>query len=186
MLTTAGSTRFTIVENELAEGMGSGTTRGVAFVPLNDFIAETRPEITEPIMIPVTSVNATKNDAMIFRRRAQLKSSFTCSPISLLLDFPAAYVSHPKSEVLRTRLDGPPSKTRSKYNTANKGQLYRKIDAPGSSLSRGTGIRGMFCGRSFDSLKSLDAGTHTFVVKICRLAPEEPRLTAQRLGAHQI
>src|SRR4029077_7787483 len=74
ILTTAGSTRFTMAEKELAEGMGSGTTSGVAFVPLNDFIADTRPEITEPIMIPVTSVNATKNDAMILRRRAQLKS----------------------------------------------------------------------------------------------------------------
>src|SRR5208282_5998099 len=81
IFTTAGSTRFTMPEKELAEGMGSGTTRGVAFVPLNDFIAETRPEMTDPIRIPVTSVKATKNDAMIFRRRAQLKISFTCSPM---------------------------------------------------------------------------------------------------------
>src|SRR5580704_11694272 len=91
MFTTAGSTRFTMPEKELADGMGSGTASGVAFVPLKVFIAETRPEITEPIMIPVTSVNATKNDASILRRRAQLKSSFTCSPMSLLLDFPAAH-----------------------------------------------------------------------------------------------
>src|SRR5271154_1928839 len=87
ILTTAGSTRFTIPEKELAEGMGSGTDRCAASVPLNDFMAETWPEITEPIMIPTTSVNATKNDAMILRRRAQLKSSLTCSPMSLLLSF---------------------------------------------------------------------------------------------------
>src|SRR5580693_263087 len=142
ILTTAGSTRFTMVEKELAEGIGSGTVRGVAFVPLNDFIAETRPEITEPIMIPVTSVNATKNDAMILRRRAQLKSSFTCSPMSLLLDFPAAPVCEPKSEGSRTRSDGPPGEPQSKYNTAHKGRLPRKIHAPRSSLSQGTGIEG--------------------------------------------
>ena len=44
--------------------MGSGTERCAASVPLKDFIAETRPEITEPIMIPTTSVNPTKKDAM--------------------------------------------------------------------------------------------------------------------------
>jgi hypothetical protein len=87
------------------------------------------------------------------RRRAQLKSSFTCSPMSLLLDFPAAHASDPKSEVSRTRLAAPPGEPHSKYNTANKGQLYRKNDAPGSSLSQGTGIEGMFCGRSFDCLE---------------------------------
>src|SRR5580704_12729529 len=171
ILTTAGSTRFTMVEKELAEGMASGTARGVAFVPLNDFIAETRPEITEPIMIPVTSVNATKNDAMILRRRAQLKSSFTCSPMSLLLNFPAAHASDPKPEVSRTRLEGPPDEPLRKYNTANTGQLSRKIDAPGSSLSQGTGIEGMFFGRSFDCLQYLDAGTHPYVVKVCGTAP---------------
>jgi hypothetical protein len=83
MFTTAGSTRFTIPEKELDEGMGSGTDSGVALVPANPelFTADTLPETTEPISIPTTSVKDTKNAAMIFRRRAQLKSSLTCSPI---------------------------------------------------------------------------------------------------------
>src|SRR6476646_9737246 len=92
MFTTAGSTRFTIPEKELGEGIGSGTASRAASVPPNDFIAETRPEMTEPIMIPRTRVNATKNDARYLRRRAQLKISFTCSPISLHLAFLAAQV----------------------------------------------------------------------------------------------
>jgi hypothetical protein len=42
----------------------------------------------------------------------------------------------------------------------------------------GRGSEVMFCGRSIDSLESLDAGTHPFVVKNMRTAPEEPQLTA--------
>ena len=37
--------------------------------------------------MPIASVNATNTEASILRRRAQLKSSFTCSPISLAPDF---------------------------------------------------------------------------------------------------
>src|SRR5258706_4295658 len=87
MLTTAGSTRLTTPENEDAEGIGSGTASLVAFVPAkeNVFIAETRPETTEPIMMPTTSVHATKKEARILRRRAQSNNSFTCCPIILLL-----------------------------------------------------------------------------------------------------
>jgi hypothetical protein len=74
MLTTAGSTRFTIPEKELDDGIGSGTANGVAFVPANVelFTADTRPETTEPIIIPTNKVKATKNAAEIFLRRAQL------------------------------------------------------------------------------------------------------------------
>src|ERR1700730_494005 len=87
MFTTAGSTRFTIPEKELEEGIGSGTANGVALVPANAvfFTADTRPETTDPIMIPTNSVRHTKNAAIIFLRRAQLKISFTCSPILKLL-----------------------------------------------------------------------------------------------------
>ena len=83
MFTTAGSTRLTMDANELEEGTGSGTVRAVAVVPPNPklFIAEVRPETTEPIRMPIPSVKATKKAARIFLRRAQLKSSFTCSPI---------------------------------------------------------------------------------------------------------
>src|SRR5580704_18902145 len=133
MLTTAGSTRFTMPENELAEGMGSGTVSRDASVPLKDFMAETRPEITEPIMIPTMSVNATKNDARILRRRAQLKSSFTCSPMSLLLILSAGITRHANQQY-------PPASRRfpNKYNTADDGQLLGNIDALGSSLSQST------------------------------------------------
>jgi hypothetical protein len=74
MFTTAGSTRFTIPEKELDDGIGSGTASGVALVPANAalFTADTRPETTDPIIIPTNSVKATKNAAIIFLRRAQL------------------------------------------------------------------------------------------------------------------
>src|SRR5260370_17230506 len=85
MFTTAGSTRLTIEAKELDEGTGSGTVRAVAVVPGNPkpLVAETRPETTDPIRIPTVSVNATNAAASILRRRAQLKSSLTCSPISV-------------------------------------------------------------------------------------------------------
>src|SRR5580704_13622641 len=165
ILTTAGSTRLTMAEKELAEGMGSGTTRGVAFVPLNDFIAETRPEITEPIMIPVTSVNATKNDAMILRRRAQLKSSFTCSPMSLLLDFGRTCL---RSQVrVSERLAKPRVSITPQVRDSCTGKLMRRV----RHCPEGRGSEVMFCGRSIDSLESLDAGTHPFVVKNMRTDP---------------
>src|SRR5262244_976239 len=90
MLTTAGSTRVTIPENELAAGIGSGTPSGVALVPANVsvFIADTLPEMTDPIMMPTTNVSITKTDAAIFLRRAQSNNSFTCSPIFVLLLYP--------------------------------------------------------------------------------------------------
>src|SRR2546429_2740470 len=79
MFTTAGSTRLTIPAKELDVGIGSGTARAVAVVPENPilFIAETRPETTDPIRIPTASVNATNTAASILRRRAQLNISFT-------------------------------------------------------------------------------------------------------------
>src|SRR6266849_3284909 len=84
MFTTAGSTRLTIDAKVLDDGTGSGTARAVAVVPANPrlFVAETRPDTTEPIKIPTVSVNATNTPASILRRRAQSMSSFTCSPIS--------------------------------------------------------------------------------------------------------
>ena len=87
MFTTAGSTRLTIPAKELDDGTGSGTVSAVAVVPENPrlFIADTRPETTDPIKIPTVSVNATNTAASILRRRVQLKSSLTCS--SMLLPF---------------------------------------------------------------------------------------------------
>jgi hypothetical protein len=89
MFTTAGSTLLTIDANELDAGIGSGTVSGVALVPANipDFIAETRPDTTEPINMPTASVKATNTVASIFRRLAQVNNSLTCSPMSLLLSF---------------------------------------------------------------------------------------------------
>src|SRR5205814_5476151 len=83
MFTTAGSTRVTILENEDADGTGSGTASGVAFVPANEkpFIAETCPDTTEPIRTPTPNVSATKKVASTLRRRAQSNISFTCCPI---------------------------------------------------------------------------------------------------------
>src|SRR5260370_40037638 len=85
MFRTAGSTRLTIEAKELDEGTGSGTVRAVAVVPGNPkpFVAETRPETTDPVRIPTVNVNATNTAASILRRRAQLKSSLTCSPKSV-------------------------------------------------------------------------------------------------------
>jgi hypothetical protein len=79
MFTTAGSTLLTIEAKELDDGTGSGTARGVAPDAENDkdFMADTRPEMTVPIMIPTVSVKATNTDAMILRRRAQPKISRT-------------------------------------------------------------------------------------------------------------
>src|SRR5271163_2965396 len=87
MLTTAGSTRFTIPEKELEDGTGSGTTSGVALVPekLSAFMADTRPETTVPIIMPAANVSATNAVAKILRLRAQPTNSFTCSPIVRLL-----------------------------------------------------------------------------------------------------
>src|SRR6266567_2668309 len=84
MFTTAGSTLLTIAANELEEGMGSGTVSAVADVPGNAklFIAETRPETTDPIRIPTASVNATNTEASTLRWRAQFNNSLTCSPMS--------------------------------------------------------------------------------------------------------
>src|SRR5258706_9536853 len=72
MLTTAGSTRFTMPEKEDAEGIGARTASLVALVPPNEnaFIADTRAETTEPIIIPTVSVNATKKEAKTLRQRA--------------------------------------------------------------------------------------------------------------------
>src|SRR5437867_12976963 len=108
MFTTAGSTRLTIAANELDAGIGSGTANAVAVVPGNPrlFIAETRPETTDPIRIPTVSVNATNTAASILRRRAQLKSSLTCSPISV-----APLVQAPQPSLSQLTPVGPPRKT---------------------------------------------------------------------------
>src|SRR5258708_24019966 len=108
MFTTAGSTLLTIAANELDAGIGSGTANAVAVVPGNPspFIAETRPETTDPIKIPTVSVNATNTAASILRRRAQLKSSLTCSPMSITpLDQAPQPISSQSMPV------GPPRKT---------------------------------------------------------------------------
>src|SRR5258708_38618692 len=85
MFTTAGSTLLTIAANELDAGIGSGTANAVAVVPGNPspFIAETRPETSDPIKIPTLSVNATNTAESILRRRAQLQDSLTSPPMSL-------------------------------------------------------------------------------------------------------
>ena len=78
------------------DGTGSGTDRAVAVVPENPrlFIAETRPETTDPIRMPTASVNATNTPASILRRRDQLNISLTCSPMSVA---PLVQVPQPSS-----------------------------------------------------------------------------------------
>src|SRR5712671_1249835 len=112
MFTTAGSTRLTIEAKELDEGTGSGTVRAVAVVPGNPkpLVAETRPETTDPIRIPIVSVNATNTAASILRRRAQLKSSLTCSPISVT---PLVRLPQPSSSQMNVL---PPAPIRSEPN----------------------------------------------------------------------
>src|ERR1700736_3119844 len=97
MFTTAGSTQLTIPAKELDDGTGSG--RAVAVVPENPrlFIAETRPETTDPIRMPTASVNATNTPASILRRRDQLNISLTCSPMSVA---PLVQVPQPSSPQL--------------------------------------------------------------------------------------
>src|SRR4029077_4559889 len=97
MFTTAGSTRFTMEANEAPEGIGSGTASGVALVPANEkvFIAETRPETTEPMRMPTVSVSATNAEAKILRRRAQSNNSFTCCPMFVLLFPPIVFPARP-------------------------------------------------------------------------------------------
>src|SRR6266852_9545745 len=130
MFTTAGSTRFTIEAKELDEGTGSGTVRAVAVVPGNPrlFIAETRPETTDPIKIPTVSVNATNTAASILRRRAQLKSSLTCSPM-----FVSPLVQAPQpirlSQCPSARPAKPAGTQPPKYNTANSMELPMSIDS---------------------------------------------------------
>src|SRR5271170_274622 len=126
MFTTAGSTRVTIPENELADGMGSGTARGVALVPANDnvFIAETLPETTEPIRMPTPSVRTTKKDAKIFRRRAQTNNSLTCSPIMTCSSCPQ-------------KTSRPPVK----YNTMLCTELLAAKDALNSTLAERPGAK---------------------------------------------
>src|SRR5271154_3991769 len=118
MLTTAGSTRFTIPENELEDGTGSGTVSGVALVPekFSAFMAETRPETTVPIMMPAASVSDKKTAARILRLRAQPTKSFTCSPIVRLLFLLGPQTRFPK------------------YNTAICTRLRDKCSAAGGLL----------------------------------------------------
>src|SRR5215470_18570790 len=80
IFTTAGSTRFTIPENEFEDGIESGTASGVA-LPANAkfFIAEVLPEITVPIKIPTVSVNAIASPAIHVLCRLVPTASRTCS-----------------------------------------------------------------------------------------------------------
>src|ERR1700687_2633069 len=73
MFTTAGSTRLTIPEKELEDGIGSGRARGVALVPANEKLrmAETLPETIVPIKIPMTRVAVMATVATTLRRRVQ-------------------------------------------------------------------------------------------------------------------
>ncbi len=129
MFTTAGSTRFTIDANEFDAGIGSGTAKAVAEVPANPrlFIAETRPETTDPIRIPTAKVKATNTPASILRRLAQLISSLTCSPM-----FAAPLVQAPTAifvQVERQMADPTPAGPQPlKYNTANSAGLLVEID----------------------------------------------------------
>src|SRR5579859_113563 len=82
MLTTAGSTRFTIAEKLFDEGIGSGRDSGAAEVPVNvnDRIAETFPETTVPIRMPTERVAAIKPAATYVRRLVQFTLVFVdCS-----------------------------------------------------------------------------------------------------------
>src|SRR4029077_16637813 len=88
MFTTAGSTRVTIDENELAAGIGSGKPSGLALVPANVesvFIADTLPLTTDPIKMPTARVSTTDKDARIFLRRVQADIPLTSSISFLLL-----------------------------------------------------------------------------------------------------
>src|SRR5260370_28276015 len=130
MFTTAGSTRLTIDANELDDGIGSGTAKAVAVVrgKPRPFIAETRPETTDPIRIPTVSVNATNTAASILRRRAQLKSSLTCSPMFVApLDQapqPIRLSQCPSARPARPAGAQPPQ-----YNTAHSLELPISIDS---------------------------------------------------------
>src|SRR6516165_1192383 len=81
MLTTAGSTRLTIAENELEEGIGSGKASGAALVPAKEklCIAETLPFSSVPIKIPATRVAPIDTVAISFRRRVQATIFLDCS-----------------------------------------------------------------------------------------------------------
>src|SRR5205807_5567556 len=83
-----GSTRFTMPANELEDGIESGTTSGVP-LPANEkfFIADVLPEISVPIRIPTTSVNAIDNPAIHFFCRFDAATSRTWSLICSLLLF---------------------------------------------------------------------------------------------------
>src|SRR6266436_5703137 len=125
MFTTAGSTRLTIPAKELDDGIGSGTARAVAVVPENPilFIAETRPETTDPIRMPTASVNATNTAASILRRRAQLKSSLTCSPISVA---PLVRLPQPSSSQMNVL---PPAPIRSELAEERSSEMKRAAGA---------------------------------------------------------
>jgi hypothetical protein len=81
MFTTAGSTRLTIAEKEFDDGTGSGNAKGAAFVPANEkvLIAETLPETSVPMKMPITKVAAIDTVAINFRRRVQSPMFFTWS-----------------------------------------------------------------------------------------------------------
>src|SRR5258708_1200879 len=78
MLTTAGSTRLTMAEKLLEEGIGSGRASGVAEEPANenDRMAETFPETTVPIRMPTERVAAISPAATYVRRLVQFTLGF--------------------------------------------------------------------------------------------------------------
>src|SRR5258707_11739326 len=82
IVTTAGSTRLTMAEKLLEEGMGSGRASGVAEEPANenDRMAETLPETTVPIRMPTERVAAISPAATYVRRLVQFTLGFVdCS-----------------------------------------------------------------------------------------------------------
>src|ERR1700681_925373 len=82
MLTTAGSTRLTMAEKLLEEGIGSGRASGAAEEPANvkDRMAENFPETTVHISMPTVSVAAISPAATYVRRLVQFTLVFVdCS-----------------------------------------------------------------------------------------------------------
>src|SRR5260370_6168054 len=114
MLTTAGSTRFTIPEKLFEDGIGSGRESGAAEVPANenDRMAETFPETTVPIRMPTERVAAISPAATYVRRLVQFTLEFVdCSITIWLLSISVA------------------QSTCGKYNTVESAEFLLTLDS---------------------------------------------------------
>src|SRR5271169_416178 len=113
MLTTAGSTRFTIAEKEFEDGIGSGSASGVALVPAKEraLIAETLPFTRVPMKIPITRVAAIDTVAINFLRRVQstifLTWSICIAPIYSVAQSTCREYSTPKGLEFLSLYDAP-------------------------------------------------------------------------------